>query len=240
VSDESEELIEDVFVRKVGAKYPFVRAKGVNQTYEVRYFPSTYVIGPDGKILTVPDDRLPDEEFLEEHLADVSLAPDMPADARYDALRSMWDKQEHKRLADHLAKELAQADLEASVRTVLEAQRAELDARSRSTLERVAQLGRGPDYLRSRVRLERIARAWKGLPPAESAKKELDRFAKDAKIKKEMRALEVLHKLLASLDPSRTSQRKRLIEELEKFAQRYPNTNAAALANERLEKLGAR
>jgi len=229
VSDESEELIESIFIQKVGVKYPFVRAKGVNATYRVEGFPTTYVIAPDSTILA-EGHGVPDDDFLEDQLADVSLVPSMPADARYDSVRSMWQKQEYKRLAEYLDKTLAQRDLDPEVHTVLEAQRAELQKRSDAQIERIAALAKGPDFWRAQARLERIARAWKGLAPADAAKKEIDRFGKDDAIKKEIAAGKALDKLFATMDPGRIAQRKRLIEELRKFQQRFPGTHAAQQA----------
>lgn len=240
VSDEDEKLIEDTFINKLGAKYPFIKVKNVNTLYAIQFFPSIYTVDPDGTIITVPNDRMPSENLIEQQLANVSLAPKMPEDPRYDAIRQHWEKKEYKRLSDYLEKMLSQEKLDAEMRPVLEAQKAELEKRSTKQVERVASLAQGPDFAEAQDKLDRIEKDWKGLPPADAAHKELDRFAKDPAIKKELAAGKVLQHVMSSFDPNRISQRKKLIEELEKFAKRFEGTAAAKRANETRMELAKR
>ncbi len=231
MSDEDEKLLDD-YVQKLGPKFPIVRAPKGMSTYGGQFYPSTFTVGPDGEILTAPNDRMPSDSFLEENLANVSLAPNLPADSRYDAVRQGWEKKEYKRLSEYLEKMLAQDKLGDEMRGVLEAQRDELQQRSEKQLARVEKLGEGPDYGDAEAKLERIAKEWKGLAPAEAAQKQLDRFGKDATIKKEITAGRALTKLSSSYDTSRKSQKGKLIEELEKFGKRFAGTHAAKKAAE--------
>ena len=82
MSDENEKLIEDTFITKLGAKYPFVKAKGCNQKYGIKFFPSVFSIDATGVVHSVADDRMPGEAEIEQMLQAVSLAPKLPANAR--------------------------------------------------------------------------------------------------------------------------------------------------------------
>lgn len=232
MSDEPENLINDIFITKCGVKYPFVRSTGVNEKYGIRFFPSVYCITPDGQILTVPDDRMPAEAMIEEQLKNVSLVPKLPADSRFDVLRGFWEKREHKKLADYLDKMLAQDGLDAELRTIYDGQRTELGKRGERAAARIAGLGKGPDYAEAQAALEKIAKDWKGLPPAEAAQKELARFGKDPAIQKELTAGKALAKLLEKFDATKSSQRRKLIEELMELSKKYSGTTAAAKAQQ--------
>jgi hypothetical protein len=232
VSDENEKLIEDTFITKLGAKYPFVTAKGVNELYAISFFPSIYCIAPDGTVLTVPKDREPAESFIEEQLKNVVLGPKLPADAKYDALRSMWAKKEHKKLQDFLTKALAQPNLDDESKAVYEAQQADLAKRIERQSARVPELGKGPDYGSAEKALEKMQKEWAGLPPADAAKAELERFAKDERIQDELAAQKALDKVVGKFDPTKLAQRRKLAEELDKFAntKKWSGTQAAQKA----------
>ncbi len=232
MSDEPENLINEIFIQKLGVKYPFIRASGVNGTYGIKFFPSVYCISPDGQILTVPEDRIPAEDFIEKQLENVSLTPKMPADSRFDVLRSYWEKHDHKRLADYLDKMLQQEKLDADLRVVYAGQKVELDKRAARQTARVADLAKGPDYGAAATSLEKIAKAWKGLPPAEAAEQELARFAKDPAISRELAAQKALDALLEKHDATKSSQRKKLADELMKLAKKYSGTVAATKASD--------
>lgn len=233
MSDEDPGLIEKTFITELGAKFPFVSAKGVNEKYGVSGFPSIYVIDPDGTIVSVPEDRMPSEAFIEEHLAKVSLMPKLPEDSRFDPLRTLWKGKEHKKIGEYLAKMLQQPTLDAELRTVYEGQQQELQKRQERAAARVTSLGQGPDFYAAERQLESVKKEWAGLPPADAAKAELDRFAKDGKVQNEIAASKALEKLLGKFNPSRVAQRRKLAEELAKFAEtkKYFGTEALKKAS---------
>jgi hypothetical protein len=180
VSREEEKKIQDVFVDQLGAKYPLVQVdKKDVDPYGLKYFPSVYVIDPDGVVYSVPDDKMPTDQQIEELLARVSLAPKMPADARYDPVRAMWQKNEFGKLRDYLAKMLVAPNLDAAMKDVFTAQQELLQKKTDAAIARIGKLGSGPDYAAAEVQLEKIGRQWKGLPPADAAQKELARFGSD-------------------------------------------------------------
>lgn len=232
MSDENEKLVEDTFITKLGAKYPFVVAKGVNEQYGISFFPSIYCIAPDGTVLTVPKDREPAESLIEEQLKNVVLGPKLPADAKYDALRSMWAKKEHKKIQDFLSKAMLTPNLDDETKAVYEAQQADLQKRIDRQTARVPELGKGPDFGSAEKALEKMQKDWAGLPPADAAKAELARFAKDERIQDELAAQKALDKVVGKFDPSRLAQRRKLAEELDKFVntKKWSGTQAAQKA----------
>ena len=240
MSDENESLIEKTFITGLGAKYAFVKAKGVNEQYGIKFFPSVFCIDANGVVHSVPDDRMPDEGTIEELLKNVSLVPKLPDEARYGPVRSMWEKQDYVKLRDYLDKMLAQENLDADLRAVLTTQSTALQKRADTQKARVERLGQGPDYAAAEDQLEKIEKVWKGFPAADAAKEQLARFAGDATIKKELSAGKALQKVLKSYDPSKSSQAKKLVVELGKFTKKYEGTYAAKQADEQRQRMTAK
>jgi len=231
VSDESENEIEETFITKLGAKYPFVKAKGCNEKFKVTGFPTVVMIGPDG-LIKHNDNPAPSEAAIEELLKNVSLVPKLPEGSQYAPLRQLWQKRDYVKLREWLDKTLAQPGLDPTMQEVCTAQKAELDKRAESAKARVATLAAGPDFVASSDALEKIGKAWKGFPAADAAKAELARFAADAAIKKELTAGRALQKLVAGFDTGREQEVRKLVAELPKFAKKYENTYAAKQALE--------
>jgi hypothetical protein len=241
VSREAEGAIEDVFVNKLGAKYPLVKVDEKSVApYGISFFPSVYVIDPDGNVFSVPDDRMPSEATIESLLARVSLSPKMPADKAYDPLRALWKKAEFLKVRDFLDKSLAAPGLADPAKAVYDEQRAHLDKKAEAAEKRIAALGAGPDFAASQEQLERIEKQWRGMAPATAAQKELQRFAADPAIKKELSAGKALQKLRSQFDPSRVAQRKKLAEALLAFAKKNPDTEAAKQAEAEAARLNGK
>ncbi len=238
MSGEAEGTIQKVFIDQLGAKYPIAQIKESDKAaYGLKFFPSVYVIAPDGTVHSTPDDRMPNEQEIEELLKTVSLAPKMPDDPRYDPLRALWKKGEFVKVRDYLDKNLAAPNLDAAMKDVFTAQRAEIDKRAAAAKARVARLGEGPDYAEAETQLEKVEKQWKGMEPATAAAAEKARFASDAKIKKELTAGRALQKLVASHDASKTSGRKKLGEALQQFRKKYEGTHAASQAEQKITQL---
>ncbi len=231
VSREEEGKIQEVFVEKLGAKYPIVKVEGDSiADYGIKFFPSVYCIDANGNVHSVPDDRMPSESTIEELLKSVSLAPKLPAEARYDPLRSLWNKKDYGKVRDYLGKMLAAEKLDADMKQVFEEQQAALEKKVQRAQQRVASLAGGPDYFGAKETLEKLQKEWKGFPVEADAQKVLATFAADAAIKKEIAAGKALDKLLSTYDRSKQSQAKKLVEELHKFAKKYEGTYAGSQA----------
>lgn len=237
MSGEDEGTIQKVFIDQLGAKYPIVKIKaGDKEPYGIKGYPTAYLIDPDGNVVSSAH-ALPSEQELEPLLERATLAPKMPADARYDPLRGLWKKREFVKLRDYLDKNLAAPNLDAAMKEVFTSQRAELDKRQQSAVKRIESLGAGPDYAASEDQLEILEKQWKGLEPATLAAQQRARFGADAAIKKELAAGRALQKLLASFDMSKSSTKKKLVPELEKFAKKHDGTHAGKQAAAKLAAL---
>ena len=235
MSDEDEKLIEDVFLTKLGAKNPWVKAKGgVNEKYGVTGFPTILVLDANGVVVKK---GMPSDAEIEVLLKDVSLAPKMPAEPRYAALRGFWERAEYAKVRDHLDKALADAKLDPAVRDLLTAQRDELQKRNERAVARAGELGKSTDYASAQDKLERLEKQWRGMPPSDAAKKELAKLASDPVAKKELAAEKALQKLVSQFDTSRVAQRRKLADELEKFAKKYDGTQAGKRAAEERTRL---
>jgi hypothetical protein len=240
VSGEAESAIQGIFVDQLGAKYPLVRINKADvAAYGIKAYPSLYLLDPDGNVVAVPDDPDPSDSQIEELLKKVVAGPKLPKDARYDPLRSLYKKGELLKVRDFLDKNLAAPNLDAELKEVFTAQRANIDKRAESTLARVPVLGAGPDYAASEDALEKIEKQWKGMPPAEAAAKERARLLADPAIKKELAAGRALQKLLGSFDVGKVAQRRKLAEELGKFAKKYEGTYAGKQAQTKAGAIGS-
>ncbi len=238
MSGEEEGPIQSIFVDQLGAKYPIVRVdKKDVAAYGIKFYPSVYVIDPNGNVHSVPEDRMPSEQQIEELLKTVSLAPKMPDDARYEPLKALWKKGDFPKVRDYLDKNLAAPNLDAAMKDVFTAQKEQLDKRAEATLARITRLGAGPDYAEAEDQLEKIEKQWKGMAPAEAAAKERARFVADAAIKKELTAGRALQKLIASHDLGKSSARKKLADALQAFRKKYEGTHAATLAEQQITRL---
>ena len=123
-------------------------------------------------------------------------------------------------------------DLDDETKAVYEAQQADLQKRIERQSARVPELGKGPDFGSAEKALQKMQKDWAGLPPADAAKVELERFAKDERIQDELAAQKALDKVVGKFDPSRVAQRRKLAEELDKFVntKKWSGTQAAQKA----------
>lgn len=235
VSDETESKLQS-YVEEKEPKYPIIRAPGAMDKYGGKFYPSFFTIGADGRILTVPDDRLPDEQFIKQALGSVILLSDLPKDPRYNPLRSAYKNRKYKAVADYFDKMLAR-DLDEQTLGFVKEQKAKFERRLERTSAQVEELSKGPDYFAAEARLRRIAKEWKGLAAADQAREALARFKTDAKVKQEITASRALQKLLKRFDPSKKSHRRKMRTALSRFIKKYSDTHAGNQASKKLAAL---
>ncbi len=240
VCDEPEAKIQDEFIRGLGASYPWIKSNDFRQKYGVKFLPSAYCIDANGIVHSLADWWVPDETTIEELLQALPLPPKLPADKRYDLLRGHWQKAEFVKLREQMDKMLALPNLDAAAREVLAAQKAAVDQKQEAQLARTGQLVAGPDYAAATSELERIEKSWPGLPPAAAARKEIDRFAADAKIQQEAAASRALQKLMMGVDTSKFPALRKVLVDLDKFRRKYADTWAGKQADAQHTRLCAR
>lgn len=233
MSSEDDKKVQEVFIDKLGAKYPYVTVdKKVVRSYGIKFYPSIYCIDAEGNVHSVPADRMPSESVIEDLLKSARVGPPLPEGSQYGALRSMWKKKQYAKISDYLGKMLAQSNLDPDMREVFENQQKLIEKKVASQESKVAKLAQGPDYYAAYESLGKIAKAWKGFPVADQAASEMARFKGDAKIKKEMSSGKALAKLMAKYDRSKRSQARKLEIALNKFAnaKKHAGTHAALKA----------
>ena len=246
MSDEPAGTIEKDILRALNVSYPFVKGNDVVKKYRVRFLPSTYSMDSNGEIASVPDGWLPDDLVIDELLHDVWKPAPLPGIKVYDPIRTLWLKHEFARLREGIDKIVALPDQPADVKEVLGVLSVALNKKQEEQLARVAELGKGPDYVvdhdyaGATIQLERIERAWKPLPPAIEARKHLDRFAGDEAIKKEVAVGKLLAKVMTEVDTSKPAVLRALLDELNQFRKKHVGTFAGKRALQEFTRLAGR
>jgi peroxiredoxin len=240
VSDDTESKIHDTFVRGFAAKYPWIKSNDFARKYKVEYLPATWCLDVYGNVQTLPDWWLPEDLVIEELLQALPLPPKPPADKRYDALRGAWQRNELAKVAEQITKLGSLPNVDEAGREVLAAQQAALDQKRDAALARVAEIAKGPDFGAAAGELERIEKAWLGLPPAAAARKELDRLGTDPKIKAEIDAARALDKLMTGVDTSKITALRKVITDLDRFRKKHAGTMAGKRADQHHTRLTGR
>jgi hypothetical protein len=227
VSDESKELLE-TFVKEKGVTYPVVQAPDAMDAFSATAYPTYFLIGADGKI--VANDH-PSEEQIVAALKHVRFGLDLPSGStKLKPLSKAWGDGKRAEVAKQLAALAADASLSAEETALVADTKARFDRELADVAAEISQLGAGPDYLNAQERLETIRKDFAGLDAATKADAELKRFQSDAAIKKELSAAKALKLLRARFDPSRTQDRRKLLEGLRDFAKKHKGTHAATMA----------
>lgn len=240
MSDEPIGTIEKDILRGLDVKYPFVKGNDVVKKYRVRFLPSTYTIDSNGAVHSVPDGWLPDDLVIDELLHDVWKPPALPSEKLFDPLRGLWKKGEYAKLRQGIEKLLSLPETNASAREALAAQAAALDQKEGEILGRIAELAAGPDYAGGTLQLERIEKSWKPYPPAVAARKEMDRFAGDEAIKKEVGVGKALARIMTEVDTSKPAVLRQLLDELDRFRKKHAGTHAGKRALQEFTRLAGR
>ena len=229
MTDEGASLIEN-YIPQEGVRYPMVRAS--NAAYGIRGYPTVYFIGPDGKVLS-SDGGIPEKDVIEDALRSVTLLPDLPDGSIFSRIRKDWQKRDFADVLETVEKELACAErLEPDEKAALEKLKADLDKMQARAEKKIGELAQGPDYYKAQVQLEAITSEWKGRELEAKAEAVLDKFDEDDGIKAEIRAGAALAHLEQKYDTSRSSQKRKLVEALQKFRKRFDGTHAAERATQ--------
>lgn len=227
VSDENESLIED-YIAKKGVQFGILRAQGGLQAYGGRGYPTFVTIAPDGTVAQYGG--VPTDETIQSRLAEVQLTPEMPDDSAFKRLRKAWEGEDFAKVQKELAKGLEKYSDDPERLQAFTDLQAAFDKLVESTQRSIEKLGNGPDFLRSQKRLEQIVDQYDGLPVAELAEAQLDRFKDDEKIQNELEAGEMLDLVTRRYDASKSSDRKKMVAALTQLIDRFPGTYAAERA----------
>jgi hypothetical protein len=202
------------FVEETKLKAPVVFEKSMKEPMEDLGFggyPSSALVGPDGKIIWTGHPGNLDEKTIEENLANVKLAPpsdklmidcDLPAkQASIEKLLSTGKIAEGR---NALAKALTAKDLKDEDKTKLEAAQSEVDKTLDDELKAAEKAQTDKHYFDAQTGWKRLSTQCKGLDAAKTADQklsELQELAKDPAVKKELDAgsrIAEAHKLAAA------------------------------------------
>lgn len=233
MSDEGKSILER-YVRERGVEFPVVSAPSAGARYRISGYPTFVLLDVDGRLAAPVTHGLPADQDIERELARVPPAIEWPGTRRLGRLRSAWRRGDLAAVHSEL-RHLEQAeDLQEAEARAVECVRRALEARLRAAARTLDRLRSGvSDYLRAREDLERLAREFRSLPPGIRAEEILARWARDAHVQRELKAARTLHRLLRRFDPSRISQRRKLLKALHAFERRHRGTRAAEQARAR-------
>ncbi|MCG3135274.1 MAG: hypothetical protein HMLKMBBP_02806 [Planctomycetes bacterium] len=182
----------DKFVEQTKAKHPIV-IEGTDSAnaYEIKGFPTTYLIDPDGKVSMV---GMPNEGAIEELLKRALQPPTLVGKAA--ATQKLFDARKYGDARAQLAK-LAETGTDEEKASAGEAVKW-IDEMAKRRLASAAEES-STDPGSAAVSLRQTAEQWKGTPYADEAAKALKDLLADPAKKKEVDAAEALAKLEAKI-----------------------------------------
>jgi hypothetical protein len=240
VSKEDSSSLEK-FIEELGAEFPIVAEKTNSmRAYGKTSYPSSFLIGPDGRVLWEGHPGNLSDATLEEFLSNVKILPAFP-----DALQTVERAFRKDKYADALKKLQAALDrgsLEEEDAATGEEILAWLDWYATSSLESAAADVREEKYYEASVTYELIQDLYKGHDYAEQADAALKELLSDADRKLEVKAGRKLAAILAEIREEDLSPKKALKALQPLLTRKYENTRAgqqaAELAAELEEEIG--
>jgi hypothetical protein len=225
------------FADRYGVRFACAVAAGLPAACGAEALPAFAQVGPDGRLAAPVGPDLPTRAELNELVARASLLPPPPRDgARLLDLREAWAHQRYARVLGELAR-LRGAEPTPAESAFLDGVERAFGRVAMRAGARIAALARGPDYWRSSVALEEFAARFEGTAPGCAALAELERLRSDPVLSVELAAARELAVLQSRFDGPRELDRRRLREELWRFARRHRGTWAAGEARTRADRV---
>lgn len=187
VTNEAEGTVRK-WVAEKKPEYPIAIVAG-NRTfdeYQIKAFPTVYLVGPEGTIA----EKGGSESAIEEALARAFFVPNAPA--KWKAINADLAKKDYGKAHAAIAKELAKGadpDL-ARVKDAIEGLATRLSTEAGAA-------GAAGDYAGGVEMLDDLAKRFKGLPQADEAAKKAKEWRSDKAIKEQIKAGEDLKKAAA-------------------------------------------
>jgi hypothetical protein len=231
VTNEARSAVDE-FVSKTSAKHAIViESTDSADLYEIRGYPSSFLIGPDGRILSVGN---PGNDVIEEALKNVRLMPpEIPK--KLEPIRAAMEKGKFPDAAGKVAKALLDPALAPEDKAVAEQLRDWIDWFSRTPIETAKSQMEAGDFYEASVGLAEAVKAFKGMPASADAAAMLKGIQADAKQKEEVAAGERLAKARAKAKEE--DDPKKAIQLFKPIASKYESTKAGAKAKTIIEEL---
>jgi hypothetical protein len=225
--------VVDGFVAKTGAKHGIVIEAGDSaDTFQIKGYPTSYLIGPDGKILAAGH---PSEDQIVKALELVRIPPELPK-----ALASVQAPLKKEKWAEARAK--AQALIDGGTLTNDEDKQAAegfvkwIDWLAQGGLDTAKQEGEKGRWYEATVALEEVKKAFKGLPHAVEAEAQLKAILADKAKKDEVTAYQ---RFLKAKQTQRDKELKpkEALPLFKAIVSKYENTRAGKAAAEIVKRL---
>jgi len=186
LTNEARALV-DTFVENQGAKHPIVIEEGDSaQTFDIKGYPTAYLIGANGKIIA----QNPNESQIEEALKSVRLRPELPKALKI--FEPALKKDKYAEVRGKVVKLLAGTTLAEEDRAVADELVKWIDGLADGSLETAKTAGDKGDWAAAAQALKDAAKTFKGMPQALAADTQLKALLADKSKKDEVTAAERL------------------------------------------------
>lgn len=233
ITNEARGLV-DKFIEETGAKSHGIVIEGTDSAaaFEIKGFPTAYLIGPNGKILAAGH---PSESQIESALQQVRLAPALPA-----ALKTFEPALKKEKFAEVRGK-VAKL-VEAGTLTADEDKQAAdellkwIDWLAQSGIDAAKAEGEKGNWYEASALLEDTIKVFKGLPQAVEADAQLKAILADKSKKDEITAWKKLEDAKAK-QREKELKAKEALPLFKSIASKYENTKAGKQAAKIVERL---
>ena len=220
-------------MEKNTAKHPIVIEEGDSaQTFEIKGYPTAYLIGANGKVIA----QNPQEAQIEEALAKVRLAPELPK--ALQAFDALLKKDKYAEVRGKVQKLIEGGTLVDADKAAAEELIKWIDFIAQSGLDNAADMGRKGDWLAASLALQDTAKSFKGMAQATEAEAQLKAILADKTKKDEITAAK-------KLNEAKTRQRedkmkpKEALPLFKAIASKYEETRAGKQAKQIVTELEA-
>jgi len=225
VTNEGRSLV-DRFVADTSATHPIIIEEGDSASdYGIGGFPSSFLIGADGKIAWTGHPGGIKESDIERLLQDVRLVPELPR--KLSSVQKSLEKGDFAGARKSLDGLLAGTSLSDEDRRAAEETVKWIDERAAGMLSSAEADGRRGDWYSAAETLRRIEDSFKGMEPADRAKETLDGILKDKEKKREVDAGDVYEK---TREKSRKMKPEQAAQMMRAIVKKYAGTKAAEKA----------
>lgn len=221
----------DAFVEAQGAKHPIVIEEGDSaQTFDIKGYPTAYLIGANGKIIA----QNPSEAQIEEALKSVRLRPELPKALK--TFEPALKKDKYAEVRGKVVKLLAGTTLAEEDRTVADELVKWIDGLADSSLENAKTAGEKGDWAAAAQALKDAAKTFKGMPQGTEADTQLKALLADKTKKDEFTAAERLTDAKAK-HRDKEMKPKEALPLYKAIVSKYPDTKAGKAAAKIVEEL---
>ena len=236
---QSRESIEQ-FVKDKDIPYVVAIDQGgqTMQAYGIKGYPSSYLVGTDGKVIREQHGPSGMQQTIEQALTQVQILPQRDLSEAFDGVKAFITNRRWNHVITRVQKLLKRSDLSDDDRTAGEGLLSDIDEYiGAKRMEAVAALEADEEYFKAQRELEKIKDVYKGLGTGEAAGKRLKEYRRDRAIKKLLKAGEYMAK---AEEMERMSRFKEAAILYQRAAKAAKGTNLADRAEGRAHAAAAR